>query len=579
MLFSCDHCKIQQDAPRDSPFCLQCGQQWVAVSASLEAPAQQFYPGTDSGQSPTTEPTSDGTGSSVLRDSERENDSTIPPDAVETQSESEATAPEETDVSLGTARAMCPFLLTVNKRPQSSQSTSVSLEVRLTNLSSEEFNGRLWLTDKAAAVGTPVSFQLPPPFPLGSPATDTLCPQLNLSGTSLTHIAVRIHPAGNSSAFWQGDLLLQIETDGRIAIDVDKSIRTDTHLGGIDNSSVNIYANTVPDPENWRPVDLRLRGPKDLAHPDDFRRPLSDAKVRKLRIRDLADSMPEVSTARLTLSTELESGQEAYVQLIAGRTLHLGRARIWDSGQHQLNQPNDVVLRTHADDEEDGYISRYHGCLAFDEHEIRYTNLSGCGTDIDGLALQPDESRFLRDGALIRPGHSQADQQNNSLGLRLRRTTCPLSHEDYELLVQDSHLGASLSEVERQDVATLLRTDRNQNLEHYILFQQATLVGRSATICGWQIDHPSVDLRHAMVLWFDESFWIEPFRNDCEVQVNGTAVAANHLRRLSPGSVLAIGQQEFLVQPQWRQHLVECDSACCKRHGAENGCQCSRCRK
>jgi hypothetical protein len=397
-----------------------------------------------------------------------------------------------------------------------------------------------------------------------------------LSGHSASegHIAVRVRQTGTGDAFWQGELILHRQHNGQILVDIDKSVRSETHVGGLDNGVVNIYANQHIG-SNWHEVQLRIRGPKNLADAKDVSPPAFSGKERHLRVRVDYPGVPLVETARLTLSHRLPDNRECYTQLLAGPCLNLGRARTWDSKNHRGLSPNEIVLRSHRDDESDDYLSRFHGRLKFTSAGIEYENLSGGGTLVGHRQLSQKGDKFqLSDNVLIRPGQAMASNKDRSLGLQARRTECQISAESYNLLAQEAHLNGGVNTDIRNDVVTLTRTDRLQDSERYIFFRQAVRVGANA-ICGWHLPTDSVQQIHATLLWFDESFWIEPYAVNCLVRVNGVAVAVNRLRRLLPNSELELGALRFLVLPEWKQHIISCQ--CCPGHGYEEGCRCSPC--
>ena len=462
--------------------------------------------------------------------------------------------------------AKSPFVVSVNKVQQPKYSSTVCLEIRIQNTSAELVRGQIWLADKLGNEGRPETFVLPARTNTAFAADEpqTAFPQLCALTGALSHVAVRIQPANSGVAFWQGDLLLHRENDGSITVEIDKSVRAATSLGGIDKGVVNIYAGEMA-AGTWQPVSLRLRGPKDLAHPTDAQRPQFSGRSRPKR-RNESSATPAVGSARLTLSRTLDCGREAYVQLIAGRTVHIGRARSWDSAAHADYLPNDIVLRSIVADEADDYISRYHGRIHITHNDVRYENLSNGGTDVGGKMLTTKgESLSLTDNSVIQPGCAVASNQNRSLGLRVRRTPSKIPIDPYVQLAQDAHLTSSMDPSHAGETVTLNRTDAVHELEQYVLFPQSTLIGSSESMCGWQISDVSVQPVHAILSWFDESFWIEPNSSTSVVRVDGLTIPVHRLRRLTSSVTVEIGDLRFMVLPEWRQHIMDC--RCCTGHG------------
>ena len=471
-----------------------------------------------------------------------------------------------------------PFRLFVNKMPQRSAATSICLEVLLANRSNELLRGQLWLSDEEGRDGRPNSFAVPEREIRNSNQlkSQIVYPQIPIETGSSGHVAVRIQPVGYPAAFWQADVVVRHELNGTISVNIDKSVRGETVLMGISNDIIHINGNQRLDEVNWHELGLRLRGPKDLAVASDMSRPRSLGRHRPVQIHDESQDTPAIETARMTLSTTLLDGREAYVQLIAGKTLRLGRARTWSQKEHSDNIPNDVVLRGLATNEYDNYISRYHGKLQFAEGDVHYENLSGGGSEVGNRSLgMKGEVAIVRDNSVLRPGNDVATDKERSLGLRVRRTQCQINPKCYNLLVKDSHLESGMEDVTHRDVVTLYRTDAVGELEHYIFFQQAARVGRNAT-CGWRIDDPSVRPVHATLLWFDESFWIEPYSAACIVEVDDKPVPVNQVRRLTHGVTLHIAGCRFVVLDDWKQHVIDCKEWF-QGHGYEEGCRCQQC--
>ena len=179
------------------------------------------------------------------------------------------------------------------------------------------------------------------------------------------------------------------------------------------------------------------------------------------------------------------------------------------------------------------------------------------------LAKEGDSAK-LTDNALLQPGRSAAPNPNKSLGLRVRRTPSTISTESYDLLAQDWHLQSPFDPAKVGDTVTLNRTDAVGVLEHYVLFPQSTLIGSNETLCGWHLPDNSVQSVHAILMWLDESFWIEPNSHDCEVRVNGVLIPKNRVRRLTASASVKIGDLQFLVLPKWKQHIIDC--RCCTGH-------------
>jgi pSer/pThr/pTyr-binding forkhead associated (FHA) protein len=332
-----------------------------------------------------------------------------------------------------------------------------------------------------------------------------------------------------------------------------------------------ININTTPQQgsDNWHEVRVRLQGPKSLASPTDVRRPVFQGHLRPVLKREGFHATPTVRTSRLTLSSTRPCGHEAYVQLLAGDSLHLGRARTWDPRASQNQIPNDIVLRTRATEEYDDYISRYHGVIRLSNGDYVYENLSQNGSEVTGRSLDREgETIGLRDNVTIWPGRralTNSPKRDQMLGLRVQRTKCAVRTEVYNLLVRDSHLASGFDVDQSHDAITLFRTDKVGELEHYVFFPHATYVGSNDSTCGWRINDPSVQSVHAILLWFDQSFWIEPFEDSCKVLVQGKTIVHHKPRRLTPGSTLQIGDKSFLVLPEWKQHILDC--RCCQGHG------------
>lgn len=481
------------------------------------------------------------------------------------------------DIAKAPPQRTPPFRLSVNKVPPSGDASSVCLEIKLTNLTNAEVRGHLWLSDEDGCAGRSKSFTLARTTfaSAGEFSSESIYPQLQIEKGSSGHIAVRIQPVDYGGAFWQGDLLLSREKNGSISVglNIDKSIRAENYLEGIRNGATGDVFNFNTGPmyqsENWQEVSLRLRGPKELADPVDVRRPFFSGHNRPCNSRNEYDENPTSQTAKLTLSSTLPNGREAYVQLIAGTTLHLGRARTWDSATHHEHVPNDIVLRTLASDECDDFISRYHGRIRQEGGSVLYENFSKLGTDVAGRVLQsPGEFIRLRSDTAIHPGRSaikDTHNRSNSLGLRISRVPGAVKTELYNLLVQDSHLSSGFDVEQCHDVLAIHRTDSLADWERYVFFPHATLVGRNQSICGWQINDPTVQPVHAILLWFDGSFWIEPSSPECVVKVNSKAVSHHRVRRVTAGATLEIGNQHFIVLPEWKQHIIDC--RCCQGHG------------
>ena len=488
--------------------------------------------------------------------------------------ESADTSPTpDSDLANAPTQRTPPFRLSVNKVSQRSDASSICLEIKLTNLTRDEVRGHLWLSNEDGSDGRLKSFTLSRTrlANSGERNPESIFPQIQIGKGSSGHPAVRIQPVDCGEAFWQGDLLLSWEKNGSVSVgvNIDKSINSENYLEGIRNGmsgdTFHINTNEPQNSDHWHEVRLRLRGPKDLAEPADASRPSFHGRDRPVRICEGFDETPRVETARITLSSMLPSGREAYVQLIAGKTLHLGRARTWDPKEFSHMIPNDIILRTLATDEYDDYISRYHGVIRLTEDDVMYENFSKNGSDVTGRTLRGiGESTRIRDNVQIFPGKPEAQRKEKCLGLHVRRTSCAVKTELYKLLVQDSHLTTGFDVNQCHDVITLHRTDQIRDLEHYVFFPHATLVGSNESACGWQIDDPTVEPIHAVLLWFDGSFWIEPYSAACSVRVQSKKIPHHRVRRLTPGSTLEIGDRHFTVLPAWKQHLIDC--RCCKGH-------------
>lgn len=481
------------------------------------------------------------------------------------------------DIAIAPTQRTPPFRLSVNKVPPSSDASNICLEIKLTNLTSDEMRGHLWLSDEDGRNGRAKPFTLSPTRRnnSGERNPDSLFPQIQMDKGSSGHLAVRIQPMNCGEAFWQGDLLLSPQKNGSVSVglNIDNSIVAENYLEGIRNGMsgdiININTSPQQGSDNWHEVRVQLQGPKGLANPADARRPPCQGHKRPLTIREGFEETPMVSTSRLTLSSTLSCGREAYVQLIAGESLHLGRARTWDSKDHRDKTPNDIALRTLHTDEYDDYISRYHGVIRLNDGEFIYENFSSLGSEVAGQSLRSQgETIRLRDNVQIWPGRpalTDSPRKDQSLGLHVRRTPCAVKTELYNLLVQDSHLSSGFDVDQCHDVITLHRTDKVADLEHYVFFPHATFVGKNESICGWRIDDPSVQPIHAILLWFDKSFWIEPYSASCMVRVKGERIPHHRVRRLEPGQTVEIGARHFTVLQEWKQHLVDC--RCCKGHG------------
>jgi hypothetical protein len=470
-------------------------------------------------------------------------------------------------------RSQAPFRLFVKKVPMSSEATRICLEVRLDNRSAAPLRGQLWLVDEEGLEGQPCPFSLPQPAAHAThPQTpQTLFPQNKIAQSTSGKVTIRVQPTGYAVAFWQAVVIIRHESNGTVSVILDKSVRAETALGGISNDTIHIHGNKGPEDVNWHEPDLRLRGPKELAVPADATCPDFRARHRPIISRNDLLKTPAIESARMTLSTMLADGREACVQVIAGNTLRLGRSRTWDPQEHRDHIPNDIVLRAPSSGEYDNYISRYHGKIYFDTEDVRYENFSGLGSIVDNRALkEKGDSVGLRDGSVLRPGNAAAKDKVNSFSLCIRRTRCDTNPQWYQQLAGDAHLTSGMDDVRTPGVVTLSRTDSVKDLEHYIFFPQATLIGRHLLSCGWWINHPSVQPIHATLLWFDDSFWIEPQTRNCEVKVNDVVVPLNRVRRLTPGATLNIGECRYLVLPEWKQHLIDC--TCCQGHGRERAC-------
>ena len=480
-----------------------------------------------------------------------------------------------------------PFRLSVKKVPVSINASSVCLEIMLTNLADDVMRGHLWLSTLDGQDGRSLSFTLQPSgvTESGDELYEQIHPQIRFDSSSSGHVAVRLRLNDGGAGFWQGDLLLRRENNGgvRVGLNIDKSIHAENYLEGIRNGhsadTININA-FQPYSDQWNEVRVRYRGLKELADPSDAFRPKHNGRRRSVQHQEKGPILTtQVHTSRLTLSTSQTDGREAYVQLIAGKTLHLGRARTWEKYTHPDEIPNDIALRTLASDENDNFISRYHGIIRHHDGDVTYENLSDMGTAIQGRSLRARSEKIpLRNNVRICPGRdalTNLPNKDQGLGLQVRRTSCPVTTELYDLLVQDSHLVSGFDADHCHDVITLQRTDAVGSLEHYVFFPHATLLGRNESMCGWRIDDSSVEPIHAIVLWFDESFWIEPYSASSVVKVHGSTIPLNCVRRLKPGAILEIGAKQFIVLPEWKQHLIDCP--CCPPHGYQNGCRCKPC--
>jgi hypothetical protein len=561
--YRCPGCGHQEINPHGYPMCPQCASDWRSVSkpqvSSDVAVASTF--------ANISRPVESGCLSDALKHRVPAN--------VEADSIQKSASVVNGGVASSThlsGPGQPPFAVSVKQDQQHGAASRICLEIEIQNTTAQLLHGQIWLTDRDGHEGPPESFTLPASTQASSASGHplTVFPQIDRQVSGSSHIAVRIKPKSSRVAFWQGDLLLRRQTNGSISVTIDKSVQAETSLGGIDNGVVNIYADQRHD-GGWQSMPLRLRGPKDLAHPDDVHRPAFSGLNRHIALRDGFPAAPPREVARLTLSQRLSCGRESYVQLLAGRTFHLGRARSWDSRDHKDFLPNDIVLRSVVAEEPDDYISRYHGRIRIMPGDVHYENLSGNGTHV-GNGMHGGGRTLSEKGALlslcsnttIQPGRSVASTPNKSLGLHVRCTSSNIDMEAYELLAQNWHLQSSVDPANVGDTVTLNRTDAVGELEHYVVFPQATLIGSSEALCGWHLPDISVQSVHAILLWFDGSFWIEPSHN-CEVRVNDVLLPKNRLRRLAPSASVKIGNLQFLVLPEWKQHIIDC--RCCTGHG------------
>jgi hypothetical protein len=562
-VYRCPGCGHQEVNPHGYPMCPQCASDWQPVNKTEVS--------SDIAMASTTASTSSPVNSGSMGDLSPKR--TSPSfEAVSTQRSTPVLTDDvATSENLSTPTPL-PFDLSVRHDQQHATAATICLEIRIQNKTAQLQCAQIWLADRHGHEGPPQAFELQATKPASSISEQSLTVisyiDEPISGSS--HIAVRIKTRSSRVAFWQGDLLVRRQMDGSISVTIDKSVRAETALGGIEGA-INVYAGQMHDGE-WQPLPARLRGPKDLAHPDDVRRPASPGLDRHIALRDGFPAAPPRGVARLTLSRQLNCGRQEYVNLLAGQTFHLGRARTWDSRQHADFVPNDIVLRSIATEEADDYISRYHGRIHILPHDVRYENLSGSGThmgnSIHGAVRTLSEqgaSLRLSSNTKIQPGRSVATDPNKSLELLVRRTSPQLDTEDYELLARDWHLQSSVDSVKIGDTVTLNRTDGLGELEHYVLFPQSTLIGSSETLCGWHLPDSSVQSVHAILLWFDGSFWIEPYLHDGEVRVNGVRILKNRVRRLTALASVKIGDLQFMVLPEWKQHIIDC--SCCTGHG------------
>ena len=562
--YRCPGCGHQEINPHGYPMCPQCASDWQPVSKPQVS--------SDVAVASTFATISRAVDSGCLSDAIKHR----VPSNVEADSIQKSASVVNGGVASSThlsGPGQPPFAVSVKQDQQHDAASRICLEIEIQNTTAQLLHGQIWLTDRDGHEGSPESFTLPASAQASSASGHplTVFPQIDRQVSGSSHIAVRIKPMSSRVAFWQGDLLLRRQKNGSILVTIDKSVQAETSLGGIDNGVVNIYADQRHD-GGWQPMPLRLRGPKDLAHPDDVHRPAVSGLNRHITLRDSVPAVPSRDVARLTLSRRLHCGREEYVHLLAGQTFNLGRARSWDSRHHTDFLPNDIVLRTVATDEQDDYISRYHGRIHMMPGHVHYENLSGNGTHVrngmhggEKILSEKGDVLSLSSNMTILPGRSVATHPDRSLGLHVRRTSPEIDTEAYQLLAKDWHLKSSVDPARVGDTIALNRTDAVGELEHYVVFSQATLIGSSEASCGWHLPDISVQSVHAILLWFDGSFWIEPFLHNCEIRVNDVLLPKNRLRRLTSSATVKIGDIRFLVLPEWKQHIVDC--RCCKGHG------------
>ena len=576
MICLCLSCGHQQQNDAGGAFCPQCGDTWepIASAAAQTTQVSESTAGSSTGGSATAASLTSGDIPSPSQTVEQHLSA-----PVERMSLNHRPAPgiispvcsQSVSVLTGqsgvTGQSASPFSVFVNKRQQPREFAAVCLEVQIRNESSRALNGHVWLVDEHGNRGTPKRFSLAASvvgLTDSNPAV-TVFPQLAMHHQHAGHVAIRIQELNTGEAFWQAEQLLQLESNGAVSVQIDKSVHTTTHLAGIDRGIVNVYAGQSADLGTWQPVSLRYRGPLELAEPADTERPVSNVRKRRCRIVSETDAPPVICSSRLTLAQTLASGEDAFVELIAGEMLSLGRARTWDSREHQGSQPNDVVLRTRAADEDDRYISRYHAIIRRTADNITFRNLSAAGSVVAGRDLaKPGESLVLPDYGMIKPGQNFSHNKAESLGLHVRRTPTVIRRELYDCLVTDFQLRSGMQATLCSDVVSLTRSDEIRDKELYIFMHHATFIGRAGSSCGWKIDDPSVHDIHAILTWFDDSFWLQPYAADCSVKVNNQTVPPAFVRRLLPNSVVDLGKLRFVVLPEWRQHITDC--GCCRGH-------------
>lgn len=548
MNYQCLSCGHEQPNPGRKRLCPNCGKPWEAVNADL---ADRVCDASGPLQPAATSTTA----------------SVVSPGAEELSGERSQRQPRQQSRD----SAITPGIrLEVNESRSVNRGGQAVLQIRVSNHSDQTIEGRLSLYFRDVE-STPHAFRLAANDPNGPAGSEELLLSSRTDGSEEPLVSIRMRLNEDAMAFWQADLLLHQQNSGGIHVVVDRSVQAETYLGGIDNQQIHIHAEQPRD--GWLAVNMRRRFPKAFAAAADLQNlPGRDLQMRPAVAVDGKPPFATAETCRLTLMTRNENGQEQRIQLVSGKRIFFGRARTWGPSRDQSFQPNDIVLRTLATAERQLAISRYHGYLLWQDGQPWIHNLSNQKTVLvsaNGAAqsIGVGEQRRLQESEWVAPAREHANDPAHSLAVRVQ-TIARQSLTDaaaYPLLIdqlQRSELYAQ--ELDQEPVAVCLRrNDGLRDLEQYVLFQRAFLLGANQE-CPLQFRDQGIEEYHAVIHCFAGHFWIEPRTPSAQVFLDEQRVLVNTLRQLKPQATVRLGDKKLVVMPGWKQHITDCQ--CCLGH-------------
>jgi len=515
MEYQCASCGHQQEGPDLGSFCPQCGKTWSPVVDDANAEPQ--------------------VNELPLGPSETIDNSKV----ADSNSDLEAER-----IDYGSTYREASIRLEYDPMSLVGADDGVVVNLRLTGLTNSSQSHTVWLDDRSGRVSAPEVLNL-------EPLTPTTHVFFWPHGRAAS-ISVRVDENIHDDLFWEATFTTSSIRQGPSAIHIHKEVGGD-YFGGIEEVGNQIGSST-----NWVPIALKLKGPKQPAHHRDIRR---SSFHDQMFLRPTPKADVTTKTARMTLQ-QVGLGQPQFIQIFAGDVFHLGRANTHAGGP---SQPNDIVLRTHQDDHEDRYISRYHGTIAFKTDGVVYTNLSSGGTVVSEREVGPNETTLLNQKDRIQPGRQRLPDDVDPLTLEFRRYPTETLSSAYQLLLESNDRTLETSApIGPYGAVSLRRLDALDEFERYILCQQSFLIG-SDKDCAWTIEDDSIHFTHALMVFLDGSFWIERYSEDCDVRVNGNQISKDRLKRLNGRDTVQIGKLRYRVLPRFEQHLVHNDYF--PRHG------------